>query len=214
MKTQNTLKAESRKTHGTGAARAARRSGRIPAVIYGGDIKEPVSVTLDSREFNKLQDQHGFHSRLLGLDIDGKNYTVIPRDVQLHPVSDAPLHADFLAINENSQIKVMVEVIFKNHEKAPGIKRGGTLNIVRREVELLCTPAAIPESLVVDLNGMQIGDSIHISHIALPDGATPTITDRDFTVAAIVGRRANKDDDDAETAEGEEDEAEAADKKD
>ena len=180
-----TLSASKRDRAGKGSARAARRSGEIPAVIYG-DRKEPLSITINANEFRKLINQPGILSQLLNITVDGSENSVLTRDIQFHPVTDVPLHADFLRVSKGAKIAVMVAVEFINEDKSQGLKTGGILNVVRHEVELECPANAIPENIVVDLDGTNVGDSIHISAIALPDGVTPTITDRDFTVATIA----------------------------
>ena len=180
-----TLSAVKRDRAGKGSARAARRDGQIPAVIYG-DRKEPLSITLNANEFRKLINQPGIFSQLLNVSVDGSDNNVLTRDIQFHPVTDVPLHVDFLRIAKGAKIAVMVAVEFINEDTSPGLKTGGILNVVRHEVELECPANAIPESIVVDLDGTNVGDSIHISAIALPDGVSPTITDRDFTVATIA----------------------------
>ncbi len=180
-----TLSAVKRDRAGKGSARAARRDGQIPAVIYG-DRKEPLSITLNANEFRKLINQPGIFSQLLNISVDGTTNSVLTRDIQFHPVTDVPLHADFLRIAKDSSIAVMVAVEFINEEKSAGLKTGGILNVVRHEIELECPANAIPEKIVVDLDGTNVGDSIHISAITLPKGVTPTITDRDFTVATIA----------------------------
>ena len=180
-----TLNASKRDRAGKGSARAARRSGEIPAVIYG-DRKEPLSITINANEFRKLINQPGIFSQLLNITVDGSDNSVLTRDIQFHPVTDVPLHADFLRVSKGAKIAVMVAVEFINEDKSQGLKTGGILNVVRHEVELECPANAIPENIVVDLDGTNVGDSIHISAISLPDGVTPTITDRDFTVATIA----------------------------
>ena len=180
-----TLSASKRDRAGKGSARAARRNGEIPAVIYG-DRKEPLSITINANEFRKLINQPGILSQLLNITVDGSENSVLTRDIQFHPVTDVPLHADFLRVSKGAKIAVMVAVEFINEDKSQGLKTGGILNVVRHEVELECPANAIPENIVVDLDGTNVGDSIHISAIALPDGVTPTISDRDFTVATIA----------------------------
>jgi len=202
------LSAQTRDRVGKGSARAARRAGLIPAVIYG-DKKDPVSVTLNERALTKLLHQPGFFSTLVDLDVDGKKHSVLARDVQLHPVTDRPEHVDFLRVSATSTITVEVPVEFINEDECPGLKVGGVLNIVRHEVEVSCRPDQMPSSLTLDLSGWNVGDSIHISAIALPEGVTPTITDRDFTVATIAAPSAMKSEasdseDDAGDAAGEE----------
>ena len=180
-----TLNATKRARAGKGGARAVRRDGFIPAIIYGGDA-HPQSVNINDNSFRKLIAQPGLMSNVITLDVDGDKNNVLARDIQFHPVSDAPLHIDFLRITASSTVTVMVSVNFINDEESPGLKSGGVLNVVRHEIEMLCSAINIPESLTVDLTGMEIGDSIHISAIDLPSDATPTITDRDFTIATIA----------------------------
>lgn len=186
------ISAEARTTTGKGSARAIRREGKIPAIVYGAG-SEPLKVTVPLREFNAIYQRTGFLSHVVEMEVGKEKIRVLPRAVELHPVTDVPEHADFLRINKDSTVRVMVPVIFKNKDKSVGIKRGGTLNIVRRELDLLCRQDAIPELIEIDLEQRNIGQSIHISHIALPDGVRSAITDRDFTIATIVGRRGEKD---------------------
>ena len=182
---QNTcINATLRSRVGKGSARAARRAGRIPAVIYG-DKEAPLSIEMEERIVNKVVHEPGIFGRLLDVNVEGKTTTVLTRDIQMHPVTDMPLHLDMLSISKSSKVAVAVPVEFINHEKSPGLKIGGVLNIVRFEVELNCPAGDIPEKIVVDLDDIKIGDSIHISAITLPEGVTPTITDRDFTVATM-----------------------------
>ena len=193
---------------GKGSARAARRAGRIPAVIYG-DKQPPLSIEMEERVVRKVIHEPGIFGRLLDINVEGDTTTVLTRDIQMHPVTDEPLHMDMLRVGKSSTVAVGVPVEFINHEKSPGLKIGGVLNVVRHEVELNCPAGNIPEKITVDLNGVKIGDSIHISAIPVPEGVTPTITDRDFTVATLQspgGGVKNEDDDEAgdgeEAAEG------------
>jgi large subunit ribosomal protein L25 len=179
------LEAEVRDRAGKGAARATRRAGRIPAVIYG-DKKEPVMISLDPKPFGRQLNRAGFFSHLFDVNIDGKKHRVLPRDVQLHPVTDAPLHVDFVRVTAHTKTHVHVPVHFDNHAASPGLKRGGVLNIVRHDIELSCSADSIPERIDIDLTGLEIGDSVHISAIKLPEGAHPVIADRDFTIATIA----------------------------
>lgn len=179
------LKAQARDRVGKGAARELRRQGLVPAVIYG-DKKPPVTVSITYKDAMKRIYAGGFLSHVITLDVDGEKHTVIPRDYQLDPVKDFAIHVDFLRIGAGSRLNVEVHVHFTNEEASPGLKRGGVLNIVQHTVELSCPADAIPEEITVDLTGKDIGDSIHISAIALPAGVTPTIKDRDFTIATIV----------------------------
>jgi large subunit ribosomal protein L25 len=188
---------------GKGSARAARRAGKIPAVIYG-DKQAPLSIEMEARVVRKVIHEPGIFGRLLNINIDGKDNTVLTRDIQMHPVSDEPLHMDMLRVGASSTVSVAVPVEFINHELSPGLKIGGVLNVVRFEVELNCPAGDIPEKITVDLDGIKIGDSIHISAIPLPEGATPTITDRDFTVATLQSPGGGvKNEDEEEGGEGE-----------
>ncbi|PZO82175.1 MAG: 50S ribosomal protein L25 [Mesorhizobium amorphae] len=196
------LKAEARDRVGKGSARAIRRDGKVPAVIYG-EKQAPVSITLPYKEIFYKIHGGGFMTTVATIDVGGQKIRVLPKDYQLDPVSDKPMHVDFLRIGRNSEVKVNVPVHFINEEDSPGIKRGGVLNIVRHDVELQCPADAIPEAITFDLAGLEIGDSIHISAITLPKGVTPVISDRDFTVATIASSSAAR----AEAA-GETDEAE------
>ena len=205
MADNSQLTAQARDRAGKGVARALRREGRVPAVIYG-DKKSPDLVSLAYNEVNRLWNKGSFMSALLDLEVDGKVQRVIPRDVQLDPVKDFVIHVDFLRLGKGAKIAVEVPVNFTNEEESPGIKRGGILNIVRHDVELNCPAESIPESIEVDLTGTDIGDSIHISAVKLPDGVTPAITDRDFTIATVAAPAALVSEDNAEEeGEGEED---------
>ncbi len=195
------LAAEPKERAGKGAARAARRDGRVPAVIYGAK-KPPVMVTLDNLELQRAIRGGGFFTTLFDVKVNGGSERVLARDLQQHPVSERPLHVDFLRVSTSTVVVVEVPVHFINDEESPGIKRGGVLNVVRHELELSCRADAIPNEIEVDLTGLDIGDSVHISQIALPDGVTPTITDRDFTVASIAAPSVVKEEA-AEEAEGE-----------
>ena len=185
---------------GKGSARAARRAGMVPAVIYG-DKQPALGIELEARVIRKIIHEPGIFSRLLNIDVDGKSITVLTRDIQFHPVSDEALHFDFLRVGKSSTISVAIGVEFINEDKCPGLRIGGVLNVVRHEVELNCPADAIPEKITVDLDGIKVGDSIHISSIELPEGVEPTITDRDFTVATLQspgGGVKNEDEDEAE----------------
>jgi len=179
------LNANVRSNTGKGSARAARRAGRIPAIIYG-EKKDTISIDIEEREYRKLMNQSGIFSRLLDISVEGKANTVLTRDIQFHPVSENPLHVDFLRIGKGSNINVSVPVAFINEELSPGLKTGGVLNTVRFELELECPADNIPEKIEINLEGLVVGDSIHISSVNLPEGVKPTITDRDFTIATIA----------------------------
>ena len=180
-----TLKAEVRERAGKGAARATRRAGRVPAVIYGKEFT-PVLVSLDPLELTQQLRGPGFFTRVLALSVNGETHRVLARDLQVDPVTDRPVHVDFLRFSADTMITIEVPVVFENEEESTGLKQGGVLNVVRHAVELVCAPDKIPETISVDLTGLDIGDSIHISDVALPKGVEPTITDRDFTIATIA----------------------------
>jgi large subunit ribosomal protein L25 len=200
--TTKTLSAVARNGVGKGAARELRRQGLVPAVIYG-DKQTPVTIALSYKDVHKAIYAGGFKSHVIELDVDGTKHKVIPRDYQLDPVRDFPLHVDFLRIGANSKLSVEVHVNFINEEKSPGLKRGGTLNVVRHTVEVNAPANAIPEEITVDLSGSEIGDSLHISAVTLPKGVTPVITDRDFTIATIVAPSGLKSEEAADEAAAE-----------
>lgn len=201
------LEAVVRERIGKGAAREARRQGRVPAVIYG-EKQSPEAVTLDYKTVDMQVQTGNFLNTLYMIIVDGKKTRVIPRDIQFDPVRDFPMHVDFLRLSKGASITVEVTVNFINEEDSPGLKSGGVLNVVRYAIEVNCPAESIPESIEADLSGLELGDSIHISAIPLPEGVTPTITDRDFTVATIAapaGLEVAKDEEegeDGEVAEG------------
>ncbi len=201
-----TMDAAARQGTGKGAARATRREGFVPGVIYG-DNKEPILLKMDPRVLMAQVRSHGFFATQFKINLDGQDHTVLARDVQLHPVTDEPLHVDFMRVTDRTKVTVSIYVEFINEEESPGLKRGGVLNIVRHEVEVICAAGSIPEKLVVDLASLDIGDAAKISDVDLPAGAVPTITDRDFTIATIAAPTAVRDE---AAAEQEEAEAEAA----
>ncbi|GAA4528499.1 50S ribosomal protein L25/general stress protein Ctc [Chelativorans composti] len=203
MSQSSTLKAEPRTRVGKGSARALRREGKIPAVIYG-DKQAPLSITVSANEiYHRIYRGH-FTTTIVDIEVDGKTIRALPREYQMDPVKDMPLHVDFLRISKGAVVTVEVPVQFINEEQSPGLKRGGVLNVVRHQVEVECPADAIPEHIVVDLTGVDLGDSIHISAVALPKNVTPTITDRDFTIATIAAPAGLK----SEEAEQTEDAAE------
>ena len=178
------ISAETRDRAGKGVARAQRRAGRVPAVIYGNK-EDPVMISLEGREVEKLIQSPQFFTQIFEVGVGGEKHQVLARDLQLHPVTDRALHIDFMRFSANTRIVLSIPVVFENEDASPGLKRGGVLNIVRREVELLCSPLNIPGELIFNLEGLEIGDSLHIGAIALPEGVATT-TDRDFTVATIA----------------------------
>ncbi|MCG6857802.1 MAG: 50S ribosomal protein L25/general stress protein Ctc [Salaquimonas sp.] len=201
------LKAERREKVGKGAAREFRRNGLVPAVIYG-DKKDPLAIALSRKEVTLRLHGGGFMTTLATIDIGGEKHQVLPRDYQSDPVRDFVTHVDFLRIGKGSRVVVEIPVHFVNEDDSPGLKRGGVLNIVRHEIEVECPATAIPDAFEIDLDGLDIGDSVHISHVSLPDGVTPTITDRDFTIATIAGAAAMKPEEDEEGEEAETEETE------
>jgi large subunit ribosomal protein L25 len=179
------LSAELRSRAGKGAARQTRRDGRVPGVIYGN--KEAATlISVEPRELIKQLRKRAFHATLFDIAVDGRKERVLPRDVQFDPVSDAPIHVDFMRVAAHTRVHVAVPVSFFNEARSPGIKRGGVLNIVRHEIELICSVDHIPQSIEIDLEGLDIGDSIHISMVKLPEGVRPAIGDRDFTIASVA----------------------------
>ena len=196
-----TLSAEARDRAGKGASRALRREGRVPAVIYGNN-EEPQMVHVEAKLLDKLLGTGHFFNSVVMVEVSGKKIRTIPKDVAFHPVTDRPLHADFLRVSEHAQVTINVPVTFENEEASPGLKRGGVLNIVRHELELICDAAEIPEGITIDLTGYEVGDSIHISAITLPKGVESAITERDFTIATIVAPSAMKSSE-GDAAEGE-----------
>lgn len=183
------LTIERREKTGTGGARATRKSGLLPGVLYGGE-RGAVPIELKLNEVMQALRSGKFVSHLIEIDHRGERQPVIPRAIQYHPVSDRPIHVDLFRVEENTMISVDVPVHFKNQEAAPGIKRGGVLNIVEHTINLRVKANQIPEEIVIDLTGLEIGDVVHVSNVKLPPGASPTIKNRDFTIATIAGRMA------------------------
>lgn len=197
------LNVEVRENTGTGNARAVRRDGSVPGILYGGDLGN-VPIALKSNEVNKAINSGEFLNQTVTISHKGEKQLVITRDVQFHPVTDQAMHIDLYRVDEDQVIEVEVGVNFINEEEAPGLKRGGALNVVRHEVPLLCPAGKIPANVEVDLTGLEIGDSVHISEIKLPKGVESAITDRDFTIVTITGSRAALVEDEEEVVEGEE----------
>jgi large subunit ribosomal protein L25 len=206
MKAAITFEAQEREKLGRGAARALRREGRVPAILYSKNTK-PISFTLPANELSREYFKGAFQSKLLELKMGGKSYFALSRELQLHPLNDSIEHADFLQVEEDTQIAVAVPLRIVGRERSIGLKRGGNLNIVRHTVKLMCTPANIPTRITVDVSEATIGDSIHISKVDLPEGVTPVIQDRDFTLVTITGRM-KKSEEATATAEGAEGEGE------
>ena len=198
MKTATAFAAETRAARGKGGARSVRREGKVPGIIYAKGF-EPVTVALPEKDLRLAYQKGGFFNKIVSITLDGKQLNALPKSLEFHPVSDAIEHFDFIKVDENSRIRVMVPVKFLNQDRSIGLKRGGVLNVVRHELELVCSPNNIPTLIEIDVKDANIGHSIHISHVALPEGVTPAITSRDFTIATIAGR--GKDEEEAKPAE-------------
>ncbi len=195
-----TLPAEARDRAGKGASRALRRQGRVPAVIYGGK-EEPTPIHVEERLLARQLGTGHFMNSIVEIAIAGKTVRTLPKDVALDPVTDRPLHVDFFRLAQGAKIEVAVPVVFVNEEASPGLKKGAVLNIVRHELELVCEADQIPSEISIDVAGLDVGDSIHISSVTLPQGAESAITDRDFTIATVVAPSALRRSEAAEDAE-------------
>ncbi|WP_128892559.1 50S ribosomal protein L25/general stress protein Ctc [Erythrobacter sp. HKB08] len=202
-----TLPAEARERAGKGASRALRREGRVPAVIYGGK-DEPTTIHVEEKQLTKLLMTGHFMNSIVEIELGKDKVRTLPKDVALHPVSDRPTHVDFLRLAKGAKIDVSVPVVFVNEEASPGLKKGGVLNIVRHELELVCETDKIPGEIEIDVTGKEVGDSIHISEVKLPEGSESAITDRDFTIATLVAPSALKKSEDEAAAEDEVEETE------
>ena len=200
MDGQPTILAQSRDKAGKENVKFHRRNGQTPGVVYGG-TKKPVHLNIEGKALKTEIQKGGFFSKLYSVDIDGDIETVLPREIQYHPVTDQPLHVDFLRVTENTRIAVNVAVQFENEVDSPGIKRGGVLNVVRRSVELSCKASSIPEYIIASLSGLEIGDSIRISNIDLPDGTKPIIK-RDFIIATVAAPTVVQEEETPSDAEG------------
>jgi len=202
----NSLEANTRNTKSKGDVRSLRLNGNVPAIIYGGNEKNE-KVSVSKKILKSLLDKEGFLSSIIALNIDGKNQNVLPREITYNVISDEPTHIDFLRVVPGVKIRIEVPVQFINHETSPGLKRGGVLNIVRRKIELKCPSEKIPEAIVIDLDGIEIGESFKISSVKLEEGVSPTIQGRDFVIATLAAPTVMKEPEkpaEAEAAEGEE----------
>jgi len=214
MSEQLTLSAETRERVGKGASRALRREGRVPAVIYGNK-QEPVSIHLEEKALMKALMTGHFMNSVVMIDGAGKSaIRTLPKDVTFDVVTDRPVHVDFLRISEHATVTVAVPVNFQNEEASPGLKKGGVLNVVRHELELVCDASSIPDQIEIDLTGLEVGDSLHISAVTLPKGVTSAITDRDFTIATVVAPSALKSEEGDTTTEAAADEVPATEQSD
>jgi large subunit ribosomal protein L25 len=196
------IKAQERPARGKSGARAVRREGRVPGIIYGGDVADQQPISLDLNELGKIIARGRFLASVFDIEVGEQKLRAIPRDVQLDPVRDFPLHVDFQRIGGDNQVRLRVPVKFFNDLLSPGLKRGGVLNVVRRDIEVWAPADKVPEVFEVDLEGLEIGRSIHISAVSLPEGVTPVIQGRDFTIATIAGSSAKGDSEEASAGEG------------
>ena len=200
----NSLDANIRNTKTKGELSALRKNGNVPAIIYGGEAQNE-KISISKKLLKSLIEKENFLSNIVTLNVDGKSQNVLPKEIKYHIISDEPIHVDFLRVVPGLKIKIEVPVQFINHEKSPGLKRGGVLNIVRRKVELRCPSEKIPESLVIDLDGIEIGESFKISSIKLETDVEPTIRGRDFVIATLAAPTVMKEPEkpaEAEAAEG------------
>ena len=202
MSDQLTLPAEARDRAGKGASRELRRDGRVPAVVYG-EKKDPLSIHVEEKLLTKMLHTGYFMNSVVMIDLAGKAHRTLPKAVDFHPVSSRPIHVDFLRIGEHTKVHVAIPLRFDNEEASPGLKRGGVLNTVLHELEIVCDAASIPAEIHIPLDGLEIGDSIHISQVKLPNGVTPANAEEDFTVATIVAPSAMKSEDEETAAAGE-----------
>ena len=202
-----TLPAETRDRAGKGASRALRREGRVPAVIYGGK-EAPSTIHLEEKELVKQLGTGHFMNSIVMVEVGGDTFRTIPKDVAFHPVTDRPTHVDFLRLSKNAKIEVQIPVVFVNEADSPGLKKGGVLNVVRHELDLICEADKIPSEIEIDVTGKEVGDSLHISELTLPEGSESAITDRDFTIATLVAPSAlKKSEEEGEDQTGEDMEA-------
>ena len=202
----NSLEANIRNTKSKGDVRSLRSNGNVPGIVYGGTEKNE-KVAVSKKTLKSLIDKENFLSNIITLNLDGKSQNVLPREITYNVISDEPTHIDFLRVVSGVKIRIEVPVTFINHEKSPGLKRGGVLNIVRRRIELKCPSEKIPEAIIIDLDGIEIGESFKISSIKLEEGVTPTIVGRDFVIATLAAPTVMKEPEkpaEAEVAEGEE----------
>src|SRR3982751_3226889 len=202
MSDQLTLPAEARDRAGQGASRALARNGRVPAVVYG-QKKDPLSVHVEEKLLSKMLSSGHFMNSVVMIDVDGKPTRTLPKAVDFHPVTSRPVHVDFLRISEHTKVNVAVPLRFDNEDASPGLKRGGVLNVVVHELEIVCDAASIPNEIHIPLDGLEIGDSIHIGQVKLPDGVSPAHGEEDFTVATIVAPSAMKSEEEEAAAAGE-----------
>ena len=209
------LEAQIREKSGTGASREVRNNNAVPCIIYG-ENKNPILISINNKQIKKEYEKTGFFSKQLDIKLNGEKHRVLAKDIQLHPVKESIIHVDFLRIGKNTKVTVAVQVKFINQNMCDGLKQGGVINIVRREIDLISPVESIPEFLEANLDGLQIGDSIHISSINLASDVKPLIKDRDFTIATIAPptvinveedkSESTQENDDTSSAQGQQDE--------
>jgi large subunit ribosomal protein L25 len=202
MSEQLTLPAEARDRAGKGASRELRREGRVPAVVYG-EKKEPLSIHVEEKLLTKMLHTGHFMNSVVMIDLSGKAHRTLPKAIDFHPVTSRPIHVDFLRIGEHTKVNVAIPMRFDNEDASPGLKRGGVLNVVRHELELVCDAEKIPHEITIDVTGFDVGESIHIHHVKLPAGVESAINDRDFTIATIAAPSALKSSEGDTAKEGE-----------
>ena len=202
MSEQLTLPAEARDRAGKGASRELRREGRVPAVVYG-EKKEPLSIHVEEKLLTKMLHTGHFMNSVVMIDLSGKAHRTLPKAIDFHPVTSRPIHVDFLRIGEHTKVNVAIPMRFDNEDASPGLKRGGVLNVVVHELEIVCDAAHIPNEIHIPLDGLEIGDSVHISQVKLPNGVAPAQGEEDFTVATIVAPSAMKAEEEEATPAGE-----------
>ena len=202
-----TLPAEARERAGKGASRALRREGRVPAVIYGGKEK-PTTIHVEEKLLVKQLMTGHFMNSIVMLQLGNDTVRTLPKDVAFHPVTDRPTHVDFLRLSKNATVEVQIPVLFVNEDASPGLKKGGVLNVVRHDLDLVCEADKIPAEIEIDVTGKEVGDSVHISEVVLPEGSVSAITDRDFTIATIAAPTVMQPEETATEGEETEDDAE------
>ena len=203
------LSAEPRASAGKGAARATRRAGRVPGIIYGDD-KEPMPISLEPRELSRAINRAGFFATIVDVAVDGSVHRTLAREVQYHPVTDDALHVDFMRVGAGATVHVSVPVHFVNHERSPGLRRGAILNVIRHTVDIACAVDKIPDQLIIDLDGLEIGDSIHVETVSMPEGVQPVLGSRDSTSASLAASSAVREEALAAAAAAPEEEAAGA----
>lgn len=191
------LKAQLRTSVGTGSARELRRNGLIPSTIYGGK-STPISIALEEKEITKFYKRPQYITQLFEFDVEGTKYNVLPKDIQMHPISDTPIHADFVLIESDFQ-KMFVPIVYQNKENCIGVKRGGYFNIVKRKIEILCPIQKLPRKIELDVTDMRIGRSIKAQELALPEGAK-LLSNPKFVIASIIGKKGKDGADDGDQA--------------